>query len=182
MTLPTDSQADGGFANGHLACTDLDHVEEIKEEDIDPDPSADQWDVPQGSQGANRIVLSNTLLTALKQINSRRATAGKAPLRADMNLMAAAQKQALQCKNTNSTTSTGADGSVAADRIKRAGFNTTQSELVASGATPVAVVTTLAGVPANLTAMNNTALLALGVGYATARNGTRFWVFDFGKP
>ncbi len=171
-----------------LVAQNLASIADIPEDQIDPDPDC----VQENGETIYPALLNNTLLVAIKKLNALRAPGTAPPFKPSIDLMRIAQKQARLCALTDNNTSTDASGGTSTTRIQNAGagFNTAQAEVVVGPgyATPGAVVG--AGTPGTgigfTTGNNATArqvnLLQVGVGYATNKNGDRYWVFDFGTP
>ena len=116
--------------------------------------------------------------------NQRRADHGLAPVRINTTLTAAAQAHAADQASVDTMSHTGTDGSDAGTRIQRSGYPTQAwGENVAGGYTSAdAVMAAWMNSPGHAANILNGTFTQIGIGLATAPDGTTYWAMELGRP
>jgi uncharacterized protein YkwD len=120
----------------------------------------------------------------LSRINAERASVGAAPLQLCARLTNAAQAHSADQAAHNTMSHVGSNGSTFDQRIEAAGYIhwNALAENVAAGYTTVdSVMTGWMNSPGHRTNLLSTSYVHVGVGQATAGNGTMYWTQDFGR-
>jgi uncharacterized protein YkwD len=139
---------------------------------------------PTGSSGYVDLNASGEDIVV--QTNAQRQSLGLPPLRRSMHLMSAAQLQANQMAafNTMGHDISGASYPSPSSRLDAVGYRMSASaENVAEGyATPTAVVAGWMTSPHHRENIVSTAYTEMGGGFATGRNGRKYYAQVFGRP
>ncbi|HEX5596222.1 MAG TPA: CAP domain-containing protein [Micromonosporaceae bacterium] len=135
---------------------------------------------PHRASGAPTITTEAQQVLTL--VNRERVANGCRAVTINERLTTAAQRHSQDQAATNTMSHTGSDGSSPWERAERAGYKNAISENVAYGyRTPEAVMTGWMNSPGHRANILDCRARAMGLGVASARNGTRYWTQMFGS-